>query len=93
MDVRKYIILKNYFNYFTDNVIVRLYLFLMRRQGVIIGGNVRFLGIPVIDRFDGSKLSIEKNCLICSRPSQTALGVAHQVILRTLNESAVLRLE
>ncbi|MGD9731525.1 MAG: DapH/DapD/GlmU-related protein [Desulfamplus sp.] len=42
--------------------------------------------------FKGSFISIGNSCLICSRSSQTALGVSHPVILRTLQAGAELKI-
>jgi acetyltransferase-like isoleucine patch superfamily enzyme len=37
-------------------------------------------------------MSIGEGCLICSRSEQTALGVNHRVVVRTLREGAILRI-
>lgn len=57
-------------------------------QGVKLGRNVRFFGLPIISLHAGSKISIEKGASLCSVSSHTALGVAHPVILRTLTATA-----
>lgn len=40
----------------------------------------------------GSTILVGEKCLICSRSDQTALGVNHPVVLRTLSETAELRI-
>ncbi len=67
-----------------------LYLFFWKRNGALIGKRVNFLGKPIIKMMKGSNISIGSNCLLCSRSGQTALGVGHQIILRTLNKGAKL---
>lgn len=63
-----------------------------RHQGIEIGCDVVWLGMPILTHAPGSSLSIGDRCLICSRSSQTALGVGHPVILRTLRAGAALRI-
>ena len=67
----------------------RYYLpFFVRRKGVILGRNVRFLGKPVISMAPGTSIRIGDDCVLCSAPENTALGVNHPVVLRTLRSGA-----
>lgn len=63
-----------------------------RHQGFQIGRGTVWLGMPILSLTPGSCLEIGDRCLICSRSSQTALGVSHPVILRTLRTNAQLRI-
>lgn len=61
-----------------------------QRAGARFGKHIIWLGRPIVSIAPGSTLGIGSNCLICSRASQTALGVNHPVILRTLRPGAKL---
>lgn len=60
------------------------------KKSVVLGTNITWLGLPIITMHFGSSINIGNNCLICSISNQTALGIAHPVILRTLNSKAKL---
>lgn len=64
--------------------------FLWKKKGVILGKNITWLGSPIITMYNGSSIKFGNDCLICSISSQTALGVAHPTIVRTLNSQAKL---
>lgn len=64
--------------------------YLWKKKGIVLGTKITWLGLPVITVHSGSFINIGNNCLICSISNQTALGVAHPVILRTLNSNAKL---
>ena len=69
----------------------RIQLFRVRYLvGVSIGHGSRFRGQPLISRIAGSRISIGKRVSLISRCSDTALGVAHPVVLRTLSAGAIL---
>jgi acetyltransferase-like isoleucine patch superfamily enzyme len=57
---------------------------ILRARGVRVGISCSFFGNPIIGLHQGSSISIGKHCSFISRPSMTALGTAHPVILRTL---------
>lgn len=57
-----------------------------------LGRNVAWSGIPIISIYPQSKILIGDKCVICSRSSQTALGINHPVVLRTLRAGAELRI-
>lgn len=61
-------------------------------HGVILGQDIQWLGKPLISFNKKSKMKIGDGCVICSRSSQTSLGVNHPVILRTLKEGAILEI-
>lgn len=82
----------DYPRYLVDLYIRRVQLFRWRRQGVKIGHDTVWLGIPILIPAPGSVMEIGDRCLICSRSSQTALGVSHRVVLRTLRPNAQLRI-
>lgn len=82
----------DYPGYLVDLYIRRVRQARWRHQGIEIGRNIVWLGMPMLTRAPGSSLSIGDRCLICSRSSQTALGVSHPVILRTLRPGAALRI-
>lgn len=63
-----------------------------RKQGVALGEGIVWLGKPILTMAQDSQISIGDKCLICSRSEQTALGVNHPVILRTLCAGAELRI-
>jgi acetyltransferase-like isoleucine patch superfamily enzyme len=63
---------------------------LWRRQGVNLGSDIHWLGRPILSLSPGTSIWIGAGCLICSRANQTALGVSHPVILRTLRPGAQL---
>lgn len=63
-----------------------------RFQGVNLGNGIIWLGKPILSKIKGSSIIIGKGCMICSRSSQTALGVNHPVILRTLRPAARLQI-
>ena len=59
-----------------------------KKNNIILGGNITWLGFPILTKHKGASISIGNDCLICSISAQTALGVAHPVIIRTLNSKA-----
>jgi acetyltransferase-like isoleucine patch superfamily enzyme len=61
-----------------------------RSRGITLGSNIVWHGKPIITTVTGSTLSIGDQSLICSRSTQTALGVNHPVVIRTLTTDAVI---
>lgn len=51
-----------------------------------------FIGSPIVDRHDGSTISLESETLLISRSEGTALGVSHPVVIRTLAPEALIRI-
>lgn len=82
-----------YPRYFVDMCYVPYLLaFIWRRQGVILGPGIVWHGAPIVSLSPQSRIQIGKRGLICSRSSQTALGINHPVVLRTLRLGAELRI-
>ncbi len=64
----------------------------LRGTGVLVGQGVRFHGAPLIQRAEGSEISIGDRSVLCSDPRNTALGVRGPVILRTLAADAKIQI-
>jgi acetyltransferase-like isoleucine patch superfamily enzyme len=79
-----------YPRYIEDFRIARLMPIVWRRRGVVLGRGIVWYGAPLIAVYPGSTISIGDCTSICSRSSQTALGVNHPTILRTLRKGAEL---
>lgn len=60
----------------------------LRAQGVELGKDVRFYGMPIVDMAKGSRIRIGDRVVLCSDSRFTALGVNHPVLLRTLRTRA-----
>jgi len=65
---------------------------LARIKGIKLGTNISFLGAPIVSIAPGSGISIGNYTVLCSKSEQTALGVNHPVVLRTLREGARLEI-
>lgn len=63
-----------------------------RAAGAEVAAGVRFMGLPIFTRCEGSRLVIGERVVLCSWSRWTALGVAHPVVLRTLTSGALLRI-
>jgi len=63
-----------------------------RPRGLRLGSGISWYGLPIVSLAQGTVISIGDGCAICSRSSQTALGVNHPVVLRTLRPEAELRI-
>jgi acetyltransferase-like isoleucine patch superfamily enzyme len=59
-----------------------------RWQGVKLGKHVAWRGKPILTTVKGSALSIGDESAFYSRSTQTALGVNHPVVIRTLTPKA-----
>lgn len=64
----------------------------LRSEGVELGGGVRVWGVPVVSRAPGSRIVVGSQVVLCSRSADTALGVSHAVVLRTLEPGARLEI-
>lgn len=62
----------------------------LHRAGVRLGAAPRFFGLPVVTVTPGSVLRLGDRFCGISRSRDTALGVAHPLVLRTLRPGAVL---
>jgi acetyltransferase-like isoleucine patch superfamily enzyme len=63
-----------------------------RLRGIILGHGITWHGMPILSKETGSAISIGNYCTICSSSKQTALGVSHPVILRTLFKGANIKI-
>lgn len=63
----------------------------LRRRGVAVGAGARFFGRPLVTVAPRSTLDLGARFVAISRSRDTALGVAHPVVLRTMRAGAVLR--
>jgi len=81
-----------YPRYITDLYLRWCFPSLLRRQGIVAGAGITWYGKPILARWDGSSLSIGDDCRICSRTLDTALGINHAVVLRTLAPGAEIRI-
>jgi acetyltransferase-like isoleucine patch superfamily enzyme len=64
----------------------------MRKKGVVFGSNISFAGCPIISVEPGSSMQIGSGSTLCSESRSTALGVNHQIVLRTLRPGATLKI-
>lgn len=64
----------------------------LRRNGVVLGHHVRWVGTPVVSLAAASTIEIGDACVLCSDSAHTALGVGHPVVLRTLRPGAAIRI-
>ena len=82
-----------YPRYFVDWCYVPCLLaFRWRGQGLILGNRVVCYGAPIVSLAPRSRIHIGDHCVLCSRSTQTALGVNHPVVLRTLRPGAEIRI-
>lgn len=51
-----------------------------------------FLGLPIIQAYDPGSIALGDSVVLCSRSEDTALGVSHPVVLRTLAAGATIRI-
>lgn len=89
---RRIVRLHRYPRYIVDLWAVHILPRWLRRVGLTVGKGTQFLGFPIIKLAPRSSITIGDRCAICSRSSQTALGVNHPVVLRTLRAGAELRI-
>ena len=61
-------------------------------HGVEVASGVKFMGVPIVQRFQDSRISIEAGVTLCSSSYWTALGVTHPVVLHTLKDGAHLHI-
>jgi len=76
--------------YFIDIYVRFVLQRIWQMDGCQLGKKIIWLGIPILVISPESTIEIGDGCLMCSRSSQTALGVNHSIILRTLRPGAKL---
>ncbi|MFA4943139.1 MAG: DapH/DapD/GlmU-related protein [Lentisphaeria bacterium] len=82
-----------YPEFFVDLVVSRLLFLAMRLSGgMAIGKDASIRGLPIISLAASSSIRIGNHAYLISRPKNTALGVNHPVILRTLKPDARLQI-
>jgi acetyltransferase-like isoleucine patch superfamily enzyme len=65
---------------------------LLRRRGVILGGGVRFDGLPIVGGCELGEISIGDRAVLASLTRATDLGVRSAVILRLMAPGARIRI-
>lgn len=60
----------------------------IKLSGVGASLSVVFYGMPIVSTAKGSRIEIGENCVICSDPKMTDIGVNHPVVMRTLRPGA-----
>ena len=88
--LRRGLSLHRYPRYCSDVCLRLLLPVLLRQRGIETGRGIAWHGWPILTCCAGSTMSIGEACRICSRCADTALGVNHPVVLRTLTIGAVL---
>nr|WP_315143959.1 acyltransferase [uncultured Flavobacterium sp.] len=81
-----------WFNYITDIYLKLIQPVFWKTRHIYTGFNINWFGFPTITNLKGADIVIGDNCLICSRSEQTALGVSHKTIIRTLREKAIIQI-
>lgn len=61
---------------------------LAKINGVSIGKNCKFYGLPIFSLYPGSTIRIGNRVVLCSDSRHTDLGLNHPVIIKTLRENA-----
>lgn len=61
-------------------------------EGVTLARSAKIIGTPHVQRHTGSSIVVGERVTLCSWSSWTALGVAHPIVLRTLQSRAELRI-
>lgn len=82
-----------YPEYFVDVFLGRIMLLGWRLSGQFkIGARPILRGLPIISLSQGSSIEVGDDTYLISRSRNTALGVNHPVILRTLGRTATIRI-
>lgn len=61
-------------------------------QGVDVGEGLCLYGAPIVACADGARIRLGNRVVLCSRSSDTALGVAHPVVLRAVAAGATIEI-
>ena len=64
----------------------------LKKNGVSLGAEIRFYGIPIVSTTANGEMSIGARCHLVSNTEFTALGVNHPVILRLLRPGASIQI-
>lgn len=82
--------LNRYPRYIVDIFCNTIFKALLQRKRCAIGKDVWFNGIPIFTTAPKSSIIIGNNVLLCSRSANTALGVNHPIIMRTMKPGATI---
>lgn len=78
-----------YPSFFADLVVAKIWFQLLSMfHGFLIGKSAIVRGLPILSIAHHSSIKIGDHAYLISRPNNTALGVNHPVILRTLKTNA-----
>lgn len=77
-----------YPRYISDLYCNTFYKALLCRKGCKLGNNLWLSGLPIIKRCPNSKVIIGDNVLLCSISDNTALGINHPIVMRTMKSGA-----
>lgn len=73
------------------DVIVNIVLcYLLRSAGVVVGRNVKCIGMPSLSLWKGSRVSIGDNSTLRSISRGNAIGINHSVVFTTLSSKAII---
>jgi acetyltransferase-like isoleucine patch superfamily enzyme len=86
--LRRLIQFHRYPAYIVDLLVVPLFIAGSRRRGLVVGSNCSFRGLPLISLYPESRIIVHDRAFLISRSSDTAMGVSHPIILRTLRRGA-----
>jgi len=64
----------------------------VRPFGVRLARGARVIGLPILSNKAGGTIHVGRGVVLCSRSRETALGVGHAVVLRTLAPGAEIRI-
>jgi acetyltransferase-like isoleucine patch superfamily enzyme len=78
--------------YVVDLFVVPAMLARMRRNGLTVGRNCSFRGMPLLTLHPQSRIIIGDDAFLVSRSRDTALGVNHPIIMRTVRPNAVINM-
>lgn len=82
-----------YNEYFIDIIFSKIYLiYLNKINNLSIGKSYKFRGMPIITMEKGSTIHIGRDVYLISRSRNTALGVYHPVVVRTLSSDSLLKI-
>ena len=87
--IQKVMSLNRYPEYIVDIIVSRLLLYTLRITGQFnIGIGAKIRGLPIITMYYKSSINIGNNAFLVSRSRNTALGVNHPIVIRTLRKGA-----
>jgi acetyltransferase-like isoleucine patch superfamily enzyme len=87
--ITQYVAVHRYPEYVLDMIVTRIVFVCWRCCfNFRIGRGARMRGLPIVSLARGSSIRIGKNAYLISRSRNTALGVNHAVVIRTLRAGA-----